>query len=204
MITPSPSASPAPSESAQIAALRQHLGQRTLVLIGLMGAGKSSLGKRLAIKLDLPFKDADDEIERAAGMSIAEIFDIHGEAYFRDGERKVIARLLGEGPLVLATGGGAYMNAETRDNIARMGISIWLRAELDVLMRRVRRRTHRPLLQVEDPESVMQRLMDARYPVYRQADITIESRDSPHEVILGDLITALGNYFDLKAEGTQR
>ncbi len=131
--------------------IRERLGTRSLVLVGLMGAGKSTVGRRLAQKLGLPFRDADHEIEAAAGMTIPEIFAIHGEADFRDGERRVIARLLQEGPMVLATGGGAFMNDETRARIAEHGISVWLRADLDVLMRRVRKRANRPLLQTRGP-----------------------------------------------------
>ena len=139
--------------------IRDRLGTRSLVLVGLMGAGKSTVGRRLAQKLALPFRDADHEIEAAAGMTIPDIFAIHGEAHFRDGERRVIARLLQEGPMVLATGGGAFMNEETRDRIAEQGISVWLRADLDVLMRRVRKRANRPLLQTADPEGTMRNLI---------------------------------------------
>src|SRR5918992_204706 len=128
------------------AAVRERLGRRSIVLVGLMGAGKSTVGRRLAARLDLPFKDADAEIEAAAGMSVSDIFAIHGESYFREGERRVIGRLLQEGPCVLATGGGAFMHPETRAWIAQNGISIWLKAEIDVLMRRVRKRSNRPLL----------------------------------------------------------
>jgi shikimate kinase len=135
--------------------ITRQLGARSIVLVGLMGAGKSTVGRRLAQKLGLPFRDADHEIEAAAGMSIPDIFSIHGEAYFRDGERRVIGRLLQEGPMVLATGGGAYMNEETRARIAENGVSVWLRADLDVLMRRVRKRATRPLLQNPDPEGTM-------------------------------------------------
>src|SRR4051794_37504987 len=149
--------------------LRAKLGQRSLVLVGLMGAGKSTVGRRLAQKLGLPFRDADHEIEAAAGMTIPDIFAIHGEAHFRDGGRRVIARLLQEGPMVLATGGGAFMNEETRAGIAERGISIWLRADLDVLMRRVRKRVTRPLLQNPDPEGTMRQLMERRHPIYATA-----------------------------------
>ncbi len=159
-------------------------------MVGLMGCGKSAIGRRLAHVLDLPFVDADDEIETAAGKSITEIFQDHGEAHFRDGERKVIARLLGNGPQVLATGGGAYMNAETREAIAQSGISVWLNADLPVLMRRVARRDHRPLLK-SDPEGVMRRLMEERYPIYAGADITVESRDVPHDVIVSEILDRL-------------
>lgn len=167
------------------------LGTRSLVLVGLMGCGKSAIGRRLAARLSIPFVDADEEIVTAAGKSINDIFSDHGEAYFRDGERRVIARLLGQGPQVLATGGGAFMNEETRANVKANGVSIWLRAELPVLMRRVARRDSRPLLKAGDPETIMRELMATRYPVYAGADITVESRDVPHEVIVAEIVTAL-------------
>jgi shikimate kinase len=139
----------------------------------------------------VPFHDADDEIERSAQKTIPEIFADHGEAFFRDGERRVIRRLLLDGPQVLATGGGAYMNAETRDAIRDSGISIWLRAELTVLMRRVLKRDNRPLLKVDNPEIVMRRLMEARYPIYAEADLIVESRDVPHDVIVDEILAKL-------------
>jgi shikimate kinase len=172
------------------------LGKRSLVLVGLMGAGKSTVGRRLAQMLKLPFRDADHEIEAAAGMTIPDIFSIHGEEYFRDGERRVIARLLQEGPMVLATGGGAFMNEETRRAIAEHGISIWLKADLDILMRRVRKRATRPLLQNPDPEGTMRRLMDLRYPVYATADLTVDSHEAPHDRVVADIIKALNGWFD--------
>jgi shikimate kinase len=177
--------------TAAIEATRACLGKRPVVLIGLMGAGKSAIGKRLASTLDVPFADADQEIERAAGKTINEIFEENGEAYFRDGERRVIARLLDEGGKVLATGGGAFMNAETRERIASSGISVWLKAELDLLMHRVSRRDNRPLLRARDPRAVMEKLIAERYPVYALADITIASREVAHEVIVGEIIQAL-------------
>jgi len=173
------------------AALRQRLGSRSIVLVGLMGAGKSTVGRRLAARLDMPFKDADAEIEAAAGMSVSDIFATHGEPYFREGERRVIGRLLQEGPIVLATGGGAFMHADTRAWIAEAGVSIWLKAELEVLMRRVRKRSHRPLLKNADPEDSMRRLMASRHPVYALADITVESRDTPHERVVEDALNGL-------------
>lgn len=180
--------------------ISRQLGTRSLVLVGLMGAGKSTVGRRLAQALKLPFRDADHEIEAAAGMTIPEIFAIHGEEHFRDGERRVIARLLQEGPIVLATGGGAFMNEETRRRIAECGISLWLKADLDILMRRVRKRATRPLLQNPDPEGTMRRLMELRYPVYATADITIDSHDAPHDRVVSDAIKALGAWF---ARGNQ-
>jgi len=177
--------------SAKNKKIREQLSGRSIVLIGLMGAGKTAIGRRLATRLGLEFVDADSEIERAAGKSISDIFSDHGEEHFRDGERKVIARLLGEGSQVLATGGGAYMNDETRDTIAQFSISVWLKGDLEVLMERVVRRDHRPLLKTGDPKAVMKRLMDERYPVYASADITIQSRDVPHEVIVTEIMNAL-------------
>ena len=177
-------------KAGQAGTLRARLGSRSIVLVGMPGSGKSAVGRRLAARLDLTFVDADEEIERAAGKPIMDIFKDHGEAYFREGERKVIARLLGSGPQVLATGGGALMADETRDNIRRSGVSIWLKAELAVLMRRVLKRNTRPLLE-RDPEGVMRQLMEARYPVYATADITVESRDLPHDTVVGEIIEAL-------------
>lgn len=171
--------------------IRSALGRKSLVLIGLMGAGKSAIGRRLGKRLGLSFVDADKEIEAAAGKSITEIFSDHGEDYFRDGERRVIARLLENGPVVLATGGGAYMNEATRAEIADKGLSIWLKADLETLMERVSRRDTRPLLQGGDPRQIMQTLMDERYPVYADADITIESRDVPHEIIVEEIVEAI-------------
>lgn len=176
-----------------IEGVREILGDKSIVLVGLMGCGKSAIGRRLASALNLPFTDADDEIEKAAGKSISEIFEDHGETEFRDGERKVIARLLGNGPQVLATGGGAYMDKETRANIAEKGISVWLKAELPVLMRRVARRDNRPLLKKGNPTEVMARLLRERYPVYAQARVTAESRDVPHEQIVTEIIEKLYN-----------
>jgi shikimate kinase len=172
-------------------AIRRSLGDKSVVLIGLMGAGKTAIGRRLAARLGLNFVDADTEIESAAGKSISDIFTDHGEAHFRDGERRVIARLLSNGPQVLATGGGAYMNEETRKTITEYGVSVWLKADLKVLMERVERRDHRPLLKTDNPEDVMKRLMDERYPVYSSSDITVKSRDVPHELIVTEIIAAL-------------
>ena len=181
-------------------AIADALGERSIVLVGLMGAGKSSVGKRLAARLGLSFIDADNAIEQAAGLTIPEIFARHGETYFRDGERRVIARLLREGPQVLATGGGAYMSEETRLAIRERGVSVWLRAEFDVLMRRVRRRSDRPLLKTEDPEMTMRRLIDERYPVYAQSDLTIQSMDVAHEVVVESIVQALNTHLVAKSE----
>ena len=167
------------------------LSTKSLILVGLMGAGKSAIGRRVASRLQMKFLDADTEIELAAGQSISDIFAEHGEAYFRDREEKIIERLLMDGPLILATGGGAFMSEVTRQNIKTHGISVWLRAELDVLMERVGRRDHRPLLRTEDPRAVMQKLIDERYPIYSQSDITVESRDVAHEVIVQEILKAI-------------
>lgn len=171
--------------------VKRALDGRSIVLVGLMGAGKSTVGRRLAARLGLRFRDADNEIEAAAGMSIPDIFATYGEAHFRDGERRVIDRLLHGKPMVLATGGGAYMDAATRETIAKCGVSVWLRADLDTLMRRVRKRSNRPLLQNPDPEGTMQRLIDTRYPVYALADLCVESREGPHEKVVEAIISAL-------------
>jgi shikimate kinase len=164
---------------------------RTVALVGLMGAGKSAIGKRLAQRLALPFVDADDEIERAAGCTIAEFFERYGEAEFRAGERRVITRLL-DGPLhILSTGGGAYMDPETREIMRARALTVWLRADLDVLFDRVRRRTHRPLLRGGDPKELLGRLMEQRYPVYAQADLVVESTAQPVERTTEEVIEAL-------------
>jgi shikimate kinase/shikimate kinase/3-dehydroquinate synthase len=176
--------------------VRARLGNHAIVLVGLMGAGKTTVGRRLAEKLGIPFVDADHEIELAAGKRISEIFADHGEAYFREGERKVIARLLESGAQVMATGGGAYMNEETRRRIREAGISIWLRADLALLMKRVSRRSDRPLLNNDDPSAVMARLIEQRYPTYASADITVDSRDIPHTSIVKDVIKALAEWTD--------
>ena len=178
------------TEGDWVRGLGERLARRSIVLVGMPGSGKSAVGRRLAARLQLPFVDADEEIERAAGKPIMDIFKDHGEAHFRDGERKVIARLLNSGPQVLATGGGAFMVAETRDNVRRLGISVWIKAELQLLVRRVLKRNTRPLLQV-DHEGVMRALMQTRYPIYATADVTVESRDLPHDAIVAEIIEAL-------------
>lgn len=180
---------------ADVAAVLAGLGDRCIVLVGLMGAGKSSVGRRLAVRLGVPFVDADTEIEAAAALTIPEIFEKHGESYFRAGEVRVMARLLEAGPQVVATGGGAFINEETRAAVKRRGVSVWLKADLDVLMRRVRRRQDRPLLRQDDPEAVMRRLIDERYPVYATADLTVQSRDVTHDVVVDDVLQALAERF---------
>jgi shikimate kinase len=152
---------------------------KPIVLIGLMGAGKTCIGRRLAKRLGLTFTDADDEITKAAGCSIEDIFELYGEAAFRDGERRVIDRLLGNGPQVLATGGGAFLDPRTRSRIGNVGVSVWLRADLDVLVRRTGRHGGRPLLKNGDPRAILARLMEERYPVYAEADIVVDSGDEP-------------------------
>ena len=179
-------------------AVRQRLGTRPIVLVGLMGAGKTSVGRRLAEKLGVAFVDADHEIEAAAGKSIAEIFADHGEPYFREGERRVIQRLIGNGAQVLATGGGAWMNDETRARIQEHGISVWLKASLPLLMKRVSKRQDRPLLKADDPEAVMKALIDKRYPVYALADVMVESRDVQHGQMVNDVIRALAQWDGLE------
>jgi shikimate kinase len=182
------------SMAREAESVRERLGKHPVVLVGLMGAGKTSVGRRLAEKLGIPFVDADHEIEAAAGKPIPEIFADHGEAYFREGERRVIARLLGDGAQVLATGGGAYINDETRARIQEHGVSVWLKADLPLLMKRVSKRPGRPLLQADDPEAVMRGLMEKRYPIYAEADVTVESRDVQHGQMVNDVIRALAQW----------
>ncbi len=182
------------SLSKEIEDIRGKLGSRSIVLVGLMGAGKSSIGRRLAEKLEIPFADADHEIERAADKTIPEIFKDHGETYFREGERRVISRLIESGPQVLSTGGGAFINEDTRRSIQANGISVWLKADLPLLMKRVMKRSDRPLLQTGDPEAVMQDLMAKRYPIYATADITIESRDVQHTQMVNEVIKVLAKW----------
>jgi shikimate kinase len=185
-------ASPAGASVSQEAEIIAALGKRSVVLVGMMGAGKSTIGRRLSARLRLPFLDADSEIELAhAGMTIPEIFAAHGEPYFRDGEARVIARLLDNGPGVMATGGGAFMREETRNRIHDRAVSIWLKADADIIMRRVKRRADRPLLQTADPAATVGRLIEEREPVYQCANLTIWSRDVPHEKIVDECIDAL-------------
>jgi shikimate kinase len=187
--------------AAEILAL---LGRRSIVLVGIMGVGKSSIGRRLAARLNVPFVDADAEIETAAGMSIADIFARHGEADFRSGEARVIARLLDGGPQVLATGGGAVMNADTRALIKAKGVSIWLSAELEVLLRRInKRKNDRPMLQTADPVATLRELLAAREPVYALADLTVQSREVPHEAIVTEIMIALAGFLGAPAAEKQ-
>lgn len=173
---------------------------KTIVLIGLMGAGKSAIGRRLAARLERPFVDSDSEIEAAAGCSIEDIFELHGEAVFRDLERRVMKRLLSDGPTVLAAGGGAFLDLETRTMIRESTVSVWLRADLEVLLARVSRRKNRPLLEGKDKRAVLKQLMAERDPIYSQADIVVESSDDPHEVVVSKIIEALSHYHREHAE----
>jgi shikimate kinase len=184
-------APPTSADTSQDAAITAALGTRSVVLVGMMGAGKSTIGRRLSARLRLPFLDADGEIEAAAGMSIPDIFETHGEPHFRDGEARVIARLLDGGPAVLATGGGAFMREDTRGRIRAKAVSIWLKADADIIMKRVKRRADRPLLQTADPVATVGRLIEEREPVYQGADLTIWSRDVPHDKIVEECIDAL-------------
>ena len=189
VLAPVPDAMSAPRHSPSAKEL-----ERPIVMVGMMGSGKSAIGRRLAQRLGLPFVDADAEIERAAGCTIDEIFDKHGEAAFRDGERRVIARLL-EGPVgVMATGGGAFMDPETRARIRARAITVWLKADLDTLVERVARRRHRPLLKNGDPREILTQLIAARHPVYAEADITVETGDAPTAATVERVIEALAAF----------
>jgi shikimate kinase len=167
------------------------LGGKPIVLVGMMGAGKTTVGRRLAARLHRTFVDSDDEIEKAAGMSIEDIFKSHGEADFRAGEARVIARLLKDRDIVLGTGGGAFMNPETRALIKQTAASVFITAEFDVLMARVSRRSNRPLLKTSNPRETLKALIDTRYPIYAEADVTVLSRDVPQDAVASDAITAL-------------
>jgi shikimate kinase len=173
------------------AEIRRFVPSRTIVLVGLMGAGKTKIGRRLAARLGLPFFDSDQEIEAAAGETIEEIFANRGERTFRDGERRVITRLLAQSPHVLATGGGAFMDPATRAEIGRRGVSLWLRAELDVLVARVSRRSNRPLLKQGDPKAILAELIERRYPIYAEADIVVDSGEGSPEATVTRAIAAL-------------
>ncbi|RKF07353.1 shikimate kinase [Oceaniradius stylonematis] len=188
-----------PDMAKQVA---DRLNGRPVVLIGLMGAGKSAIGRKLAARLELPFIDADHEIEEAASMSVADIFEHYGEAEFRRLEASVMTRLLGAGATVLATGGGAFMNADTRAAIGAAGVSVWLSADLDLLMARVSRKATRPLLRAPDPRAVMQKLMDERYPVYATADVTVISRDVGKDEMADTVVEALHYHLCLKTPET--
>lgn len=184
--------------AAPAAAIRAALGGRSIVLVGMMGVGKSSIGRRLAARLGIAFVDADSEIEKAAGMSIPDIFARHGEANFRSGEARVIARLLDAGPQVLATGGGAVMHEGTRALIKTKGVSVWLSAEFDVLIRRIlKRKNDRPMLQTADPAETLRQLLAERDPVYALADLSVQSREGPHDAIVNEIASALATFLNI-------
>lgn len=180
-----------PARSARTKTLVDRLGGRPLVLVGMMGAGKTTVGRRLAARLGRRFIDSDEEIEKAAQMTIPEIFAQHGEPEFRAGETRVISRLLKETDIVLATGGGAFVNLDTRALVKSDAVSVWLKAELDVLFERVSRRSNRPLLKTADPKGTLEKLIEDRYPIYAEADIAVLSRDVPQDSVAADVIAAL-------------
>lgn len=190
-----------PSTDRDLPALLRRLGRRNLVFIGLMGAGKTVIGRKVAGMLGLHFADSDHEIEKVSRMTIPDLFATYGEAEFRALERRVLARLLKGGPQVLSTGGGAFMNEATRRAIARRSVSVWLKADLDTLMHRVSRRKDRPLLNADDPRVVMQRLMDVRYPIYGQADVVVRSRDEDKDVIAGEVLDSLTRFLEQSRKG---
>lgn len=179
------------ADAARVERIRAGLGSRNIILVGMMGAGKTSIGRRLATTLHLNFVDADSEIEKAANLTIPEIFSSYGEEHFREGERRVVARLLADGPKVLATGGGAFMSEETRRACATHGVTIWLKADAAVLFERVKKKGNRPLLQRSNPEAVLRDLLAEREPVYAQADVTVLSRDGPHVALVSEVLDAL-------------
>lgn len=185
-----------PETTAHCETILSAIGNRSVVLVGLMGAGKTAIGRKVAGMLQLPFADADAEIELASNMSVPELFEQYGEPEFRALEQRVIARLLQSGPQVLATGGGAYMNDTTRETIRKSGISVWLSADLDLLMERVSRRQNRPLLKNADPRGVMVRLMEERYPVYAKADIEVPSRDIPRDEMAANVVAAIAGWLE--------
>lgn len=182
------------------AALLEKLGQRSIVLVGLMGAGKTAIGRKVATALGLVFIDSDQEIEDVSRMSIPELFELYGEPEFRALEQRVIARVLEGGPQILSTGGGAYMNAHTREAIASNAVSVWLKADLDLLMERVSKKQNRPLLKNDNPRAVLERLMNERYPVYAHADLTVVTRDERKEVIAAEVIEALDRHLSAANE----
>lgn len=190
------------ADEPEEARVTRRLGGRTIVMVGMMGAGKSSVGRRLAARLGLPFVDADTEIEQAANATISDIFETHGEAYFRDGERRVIQRLLDGRSKVLATGGGAFINPETRAAIRAAGVSIWLKVDRDLILHRVKRRSTRPLLKTGEPGAVIDRLLADRNPIYAEADIHVQSRDVAHDVVIGDILAALDGWLSRHAVET--
>lgn len=189
-----------PTPSADVPALRRRLGSRSIIFVGLMGAGKTVIGRKVAQVLDLPFVDSDHEIESVSRMSVPDLFETYGEAEFRALEQRVIARLLKSGPQVVSTGGGAFMNQDTRRAVARCGVAVWLKADIDTLMERVAKRQNRPLLQGDDPRAVMEELMRQRYPIYAEAHVTVTTRDERKEVIAAEAIDAVACYLDGEAK----
>ena len=182
------------SYTADPARIGQAISKRTVALVGLMGAGKSTVGRRLAEVLGRQFYGSDNEIEKAAGLSISDIFALHGEEEFRRGEHRVLERLLGEAPHVLATGGGAYLNPDTRDLLREKAVTIWLNADLETLWRRVSRRSHRPLLKADNPKGVLSRLLDERTPIYEKADLVVTSEEGPHRATVNAILKALDEW----------
>lgn len=174
--------------------LLERLGHRPIVLIGMMGAGKTTVGRRVAAKLGRHFVDSDEEVEKAAGMTIEDIFRTHGEADFRAGEVKVIARLLKDQGIVLGTGGGAFINPETRALVKSSALSVWIKADFELLFQRVSRRSNRPLLKTANPRETLQKLIEARYPIYAEADVTVVSRDVPQDQVAAEVIDAVLDY----------
>jgi shikimate kinase len=183
--------------------LLARLGSRSIVFVGLMGAGKTAIGRRVAAILGLPFTDSDHEIESVSRMTIPDLFESYGEAEFRSLEQRVIVRVLESGPQVLSTGGGAFMNAQTRDAIAAYGLSVWLKADVDTLLERVSKKQNRPLLKDSDPRAMLEKLMAERYPVYALADVTVATRDERKEVIAGEVIEAIGRHLASHAPGSR-
>jgi shikimate kinase len=178
------------------------LGARPIVLVGMMGAGKTTVGRRLAVRLGRRFVDSDEEVERAAGMTIEDIFGAHGEADFRAGEARVITRLLKDSDLVLGTGGGSFMNAETRALIKELAVSVWIKADFNLLFARVQRRSNRPLLKTANPRQTLKDLIDVRYPVYAEADVTVVSQDVPQDQVASEVVEALLTHLRATAEPT--
>lgn len=185
-------------------AVRRALQKRSVILVGMMGSGKSSIGRRLAVALELPFVDADAEIETAAGMTIEDIFALHGEPYFREGEERVIRRILQASPQVVSTGGGAVVSAQTRAAIAESGVSVWLDAPIELLLLRVLRRDNRPLLKTADPKAVLERLLAERRPYYAQAHLKIESRDAPHDAVVDEILELLSSHLAAQGEALRQ
>lgn len=192
-------AHPANPPGESHAALLGRLGSRSIVFVGLMGAGKTAIGRKVATMLSLPFMDSDQEIESVSRMTVPELFERYGESEFRALEQRVILRVLENGPQVLSTGGGAFMNAQTREAIAAHGVSVWLKAELDLLMERVSKKQNRPLLKSADPRAVLERLMGERYPVYAISDVTVPTRDDRKEIIAAEVLDALCRHFGIDA-----